>query len=156
MDRLQTITQEVYNLINKHCPGSKSYFESHLTGVSNYAAMLAGKREESEELAAIAGMLHDIYQITHGTIRKHAKLGAPIAKEILVSTGLFNEKEVEIIRHAISIHNKKEMIHGSFDEVLKDADVLDHYGGIDFNYRSLYDGDEEAVRYESMMEELST
>ena len=98
----------------------------HLYGVSQACTMIALKRNEDTELAAIAGMLHDIYSYATMNTKDHAHKGAEMARELLTSLYIFDEKEIEIICGAIYNHSSKEGRHGSFDEVLIDADVLQH------------------------------
>ncbi|MBN1891831.1 MAG: HD domain-containing protein, partial [Clostridiales bacterium] len=81
---------------------------------------------ENVELAAIAGMLHDIYTFTAMDSKGHARKGAVMAREILTSMGIFVEDEIEMICGAIHNHGGKESKHSPFDEVLIDADVLQH------------------------------
>ena len=98
----------------------------HLYSVSQACALLAMKRHENVELAAIAGLLHDIYAYKTGIRADHAHQGAALAKEIMQETGLFSEEEMNIIFQAIYHHSDKDTVDSPFDEVLKDADVLQH------------------------------
>jgi HD superfamily phosphodiesterase len=98
----------------------------HLYGVSQACTMIAMKRNEDVELATIAGMLHDIYTYAKMDSKDHAQKGAIMAKEILVSMKLFDEKEINLICNAIHNHSDKTRTHSSFSEVLIDADVLQH------------------------------
>lgn len=70
--------------------------------------MLAMKRNENVELAAIAGLLHDIYSL-------------------LCSIGSFARDEIDKISQAIYNHSDKDDTGALFDEILKDADVLQHF-----------------------------
>ena len=126
-NRLEKLRKIIDRLVLKHQPENARYFTSHLYGVSEYCQLLALGRNQNPELAATAGMLHDIYQITHGIIEKHAVKGAVVAKEILESMGAYTEEEINAITKAISTHSKKRKIHEPFDEVLKDADVMSHF-----------------------------
>jgi len=98
----------------------------HLYGVSQACGLIAMKRGEDPELAAIAGMLHDIWTYSALDPREHAHRGAGLAREILHSTGLFDGREVDMICHAVYHHSGKAICQEPFDEVLKDADVLGH------------------------------
>ena len=113
-------------LIQECQPSNSSYFVTHLYGVSEYAALLAFRRDLDPELASTCGMLHDIYQVTAGTTNKHGKKGAKVAKRILRQLGLYSDEEIFIVTTAISRHRKKRKIQEPYDEVLKDADVLSH------------------------------
>ena len=149
-NRLENLRTIVEKLIMEYQPRNSSYFITHLYGVSEYAALLAYRRDLNPELASTCGMLHDIYQVTAGTTNDHGKKGAKVAKKILKSMGLYSNEEIEIIRTAIKRHSKKKKIHEPYDELLKDADVLSH---------QLYNTgfpiiNKEKVRYENLLVEL--
>lgn len=93
----------------------------HLYGVAQSCALIALRRGENAELATMAGMLYDIYSYA-----KMAHKGAVMAKEILTSLKITNEAETKIICDAIYTHSEKELVHSKFNEILKDADVLQH------------------------------
>lgn len=99
----------------------------HLYGVSQTCALLAKKRQQNVELAAIAGLLHDIYAYQTGSRKDHAHQGAAAAKKILQDLNLFSEEEMDMISHAIYRHSDKDVVDSPFDEVLKDADALQHF-----------------------------
>ena len=98
----------------------------HLYSVSQTCALLAMKRKQNVELAAIAGLLHDIYAYKTGSRTDHAHQGASVAKEILQELNLFTEEEIDMITGAIYRHSDKDAVDSPFDEVLKDADALQH------------------------------
>lgn len=149
--KLEVLRTEVDRLIAKHQPKRYRYFINHLYGVSEFGALLALRRDLDPELAAVCGMLHDIYQITGNSMEQHAVKGAEKSREILEAIGLYSEEEIEIITTAISRHSKKRKVHdGAYDELLKDADVLSH---------CLHDTDypvieKEALRYNNLLKEL--
>lgn len=99
----------------------------HLYGVAQYCALIALKRGENVELATMAGMLHDIYTYAKMDAKDHAKKGAILAKEILTSLNITNAEETNIICDSILTHSDKASVHSTFNEVLVDADVLQHY-----------------------------
>lgn len=99
----------------------------HLYGVAQYCALIALKRGENVELATMAGMLHDIYTYAKMDAKDHAKKGAILAKEILTSLKITNAEETNIICDSILTHSDKASVHSTFNEVLVDADVLQHY-----------------------------
>jgi len=150
LSRLELLRGEVIRLIYSNCPNESHYFIPHLYGVSSFCVLLAKRRGLDAELAAACGLLHDIYQVTHGTISNHAVNGAVIADEILRAIGYYSEEEIRVITTAVSKHSKKRKFHEPYDELLKDADVLDH---------SLHNPnhpiiDKEKLRYENLMIEL--
>lgn len=99
----------------------------HLYGVAQSCAMLALKRGEDVELATMAGMLHDIYSYANMDTREHARKGSAMARGILKGLQLAGEDEIDAICDAIATHSDKAGVHPSFNEVLCDADVLQHY-----------------------------
>jgi len=149
-NRLERLRHKIDKLIAKHQPYALRDFTIHLYGVSEYCALLAIRRELDPEIAATSGMLHDIYQITGGTIEEHAIKGAVEAEKILRSMDSYTDEEIAVITTAISRHSKKRKFHDPYDELLKDADVLSH---------SLYNTDyplieKDTARYYKLLEEL--
>ena len=149
-NRLEKLRHEIDRLIMEHQPYNARYFINHLYGVSEYCALLAVRRNLDPELAATSGMLHDIYQVTAGTIEEHAVKGAAEAEKILKSMNAYSNEEIAVITTAISRHSKKRKHHEPYDEILKDADVMSH---------SFYNTDyqvieKDAARYKSILEEL--
>ena len=57
----------------------------------------------------------------------HAHKGSEMAKEILEQSGLFSEQERDRICTAIYNQSDKDTVHDPLSELLKDADVLQHY-----------------------------
>jgi len=99
----------------------------HLYGVSSICSLLALKRGLNVELCAIVGMLHDISSYKNGYSVDHSKLGSIEARKILKDTNCFNDNEIDIICNSISNHSDKHNVDNVYDEILKDADVLQHY-----------------------------
>lgn len=98
----------------------------HLYGVSQACTLIAQKRNHNVELAAIAGMLHDIYTYSMMDPKDHAHKGAVMARDILTSLQCFTDQEINLICSAVYNHGDKDEEHSAFDEVLVDADVLQH------------------------------
>lgn len=104
----------------------------HLYGVSDACVLLALKRGLDVETCAAMGMLHDIWNYgpefssAAGPRPDHGNSGIPQAEHMLKESG-FSPHEADTICTAIGRHSDKDEIHGEFDELLKDADVLQHY-----------------------------
>ncbi len=152
MSRIQEVRKQVdsiiFNMPNKEKISSAF---AHLYGVSLACTIISKRRGEDVELAGIAGMLHDIYAYQFGTYENHAHLGADLANSILKALNIFSDEEIQKICHAIYAHDDKEIVNSSFDEVLKDGDVLHH---------SLHDPtkpikEKEKKRYEKLMKEFN-
>ena len=102
----------------------------HLYGVGQAAAMLALKRgmgRKVAELAEIAGMLHDYTSYFVEESDDHAHKSAPYVKALLTETGEFTDEEIEMVTNAVYNHSDKGRVDTPFDEVLKDADALQHF-----------------------------
>lgn len=88
--------------------------------------MIALKRNQDIELATMAGMLHDLHSYKAMNTENHAEHGAVLARQILEDLSLTTSNETDLICSAIRNHSSKATVHSAFDEVLKDADVLQH------------------------------
>ena len=149
-NRLERLRFEVDKLIAEFQSHNARYFFNHLYSVSEYCALLALRRGLDPELAAASGMLHDIYQVTAGSIEQHAVLGAEVAEGVLLATGLYEKDEIAVITTAISRHSKKRKLHDSYDELLKDADVMSHC----FYNTDFQPVEKDVLRYGRILEEL--
>ena len=98
----------------------------HLNGVALAATMLAKKRGFDPEVAAMAGVLHDLHAYKTGSYDEHEHKGAELAREILEELELTSPEETDMICSAIYHHGAKLVVDGEFDELLKDADVISH------------------------------
>jgi HD superfamily phosphodiesterase len=128
VNRLERLCEKVDEILARIAPPKdwRSGF-AHLHGVSAAAALLALRRGQDAELAAIAGMLHDLSTYETGVSDGHAESSARRAVDILRSMGAFRAAEIEAVRAAIDHHSDKAAVHDPFSEVLKDADVLQHF-----------------------------
>ncbi|HEX2946132.1 MAG TPA: HD domain-containing protein [Clostridia bacterium] len=127
----------------------------HLYGVSMCCTMIAAKRGENIELASMAGMLHDFYLYynandTNRVFTDHGRRGAPFVREVLKKLQLTTDEETDIICSGVANHCDKLKADNSFDEVIKDADVLQHcLYDIDFTPNDAY-----KERYARLIEEF--
>ncbi|MCR5453144.1 MAG: HD domain-containing protein [Lachnospiraceae bacterium] len=127
MSRLKELRKYVDAELNKMEDADKrSGAIAHLYGVSLAATMIAKKRGLDPEIASMAAMLHDLNAYKTGSYDDHAHKGADLAREILGELKLTDETETEIICSAIYHHDDKLVTDDPMDEVLKDADVIDH------------------------------
>ena len=151
MSRIKDLQKQVYKVLGKIEDDDKRLKAiSHLHGVALAAAILAKRRGEDAELATMAGMLHDLYAYKSGSYDEHEQRGAELARAILEKLDMTTEEETDIICSAIFHHGDKAEVHASMDEILKDADVIDH---------SLSDPtkevkDHEKARYAKLCKEL--
>ena len=127
MTRLKALRKHINHVINKmEDPDKRTGAIAHLYGVSLAAVMLAKKRGLDPEIAAMAGMLHDLHAYKTGSYDDHAHKGADLARKILTELELTDEAETDMICSAIYHHDDKTSEDSPMDEVLKDADVIHH------------------------------
>ena len=127
MSRLKKLRKFVDSELNRMEDEDKRISAAaHLYGVSLAAAMLAKKRGLDPEIASMAAMLHDLHAYKTGSYEDHAHKGAELAREILAELKLTEEEETDLICSAIYHHDDKLAADGPMDELLKDADVIDH------------------------------
>lgn len=151
MNRIEKVRKYVDEMLLKiPDPEYRRCGYMHLYGVSQACTLIAMKRKENAELAAIAGMLHDIYSYTTMDTRDHAHKGSVMAREILESFSAFEPQEMDLICNAIYHHSSKGKTHDSFSEVLIDGDVMQHCF-----YNPLFEvAEKEKARYEKLKAEF--
>lgn len=96
----------------------------HTYGVAQACSLIAVRRGFNAELAYISGLLHDIYAYKTGSYLCHSQSGAEMARPVLRDAKVFTDDEQNLILSAIFHHASKEHIHDDYDEILKDADIL--------------------------------
>ena len=149
-DRIEMIREIVSGLLEQTSdPVLRADGYVHMFGVTQACVLLAMKRGEDIELAAAAGYLHDIATYTSGAPTDHAHRGADLARQILEDTSLFSVDEMERICSAIRCHSDKRTEHGPLEEILKDADVMQHC-----LYDPGYVAKKEKDRYKKIRKEL--
>ena len=149
-DRIEKVREVVSGLLEGITdPDLRNEGYVHMFGVTQACVLLAMIREEDVELAACAGYLHDIATYLTGDSSGHARRGAEMASGILQETGVFSDKEIEKICSAIRCHSDKKLTHGPLEEILKDADVMQHC-----LYDPGYVSKKEKDRYKKLLREL--
>ena len=128
MDRLELVRQAVDDIVRQQPDlEERRCGFVHLYGVSAICILLAIERGLDPQLCAIAGMLHDIWSYKTGDPTDHARLSAGEAERILGELGCFIQDEIAVVCEAISRHSAKDKVDGEMAEMLKDADVFQHY-----------------------------
>ena len=152
MSRIKDLQKRVQKILKDNMDDNqkRAGAVAHLHGVSLAAVMIAKKRGENPELAAMAGLLHDLYAYRTGTYDDHAHKGAVYAREVLEELGATSKEETDIICSAIWHHDSKAEIDSPMDEVLKDADVIHHSLGDPTKEVK----EHEKVRYEKLCREF--
>jgi len=139
MDRIEKLREHVDELlVSLKDADDRRCAYVHLYGVAFACALIAKKRGVNAELAVMAGMLHDLYtyvmkdavnyddEKVKEIIANHAENGAIYAREVLNKWQLTTEGETDAICAAIHNHSSKGGTFSELDEVLIDADVLQH------------------------------
>jgi HD superfamily phosphodiesterase len=103
---------------------TRAVYHSH--AVSLLCVLLAKKRGLDPETAAIAGLLHDLYAYEEQDYTDHAHRGAARAREVLEALALTTPEETETIVSAVYRHDDLTVQDAPFDELLKDADLIDN------------------------------
>lgn len=129
--RIDYVRQHVDTML-KQCEDSEMARNGyvHLYGVGQACALIAlhrGHDRNYAELAEIAGMLHDYTKYKDGQEEDHARKSSVEAEKILVAIRPFDKDEIEMICQAIAKHSEKKKVHEEFDEILKDADEMQHW-----------------------------
>ena len=127
MDRVQVVRQTVDEILRTQPDEeTRQWGFVHLYGVATTCVLLAFRRGLDTELSSVAGFLHDISTYKTGDPTDHGRLSAQEANMILLDLGSFDPEEIRTVCTAIARHSDKVERHGEFDELLKDADVLQH------------------------------
>lgn len=99
----------------------------HLYGVGMAAALIALKRGFDPELAEMAGILHDYISYRGFDTADHAHQCEPVVRDLLNKIAITTAEETDIICSAVYNHSDKDRIDSDFDEIIKDADTMQHW-----------------------------
>ena len=98
MSRVKELQKKVHSILEEMPDHNKRAGAiAHLHGVSLAAVMIAKKRGENAELAAMAGLLHDVYAYKSGSYEDHAHKGADLARDILTEMDIVTKEEMDAI-----------------------------------------------------------
>lgn len=130
LDQARKIIDDIIKSIENEEDKRGAYV--HLYGVGLMASLLALKRgygREIAEMAEVAGMLHDLltYVDRSEDTDDHAHKCAVYAREnVLSKLDCFSEEEKVILYNGIYNHSDKSVKGFYFDELIKDADAVQH------------------------------
>jgi uncharacterized protein len=128
MDRLEIVRQVVDQILRQQQDDEERRCGFvHLYGVSATCTLLAINRGLDPQICSVIGMLHDIATYKTGDPTDHALRSSKEAETILGGIETFSTDEIKSICKAISRHSDKGSIDGPLAELIKDADVLQHY-----------------------------
>lgn len=125
IESIRGLVQEM--LLNSGGTCYKNKSGVHLYGVSNFASMLAIRRGQDQEVAGIAGLLQGYYFYKTGIKDFPGPNSADAVRPILRSTQLFSDDELHVILRAIFYHEDILRAHGPYEEIIKDAVLLQMY-----------------------------
>ncbi len=128
MDRVLKVMSAVNEYFEKESPKPPLSKLLHIYGVGYLSAAIASARGLDMELAFIIGILHDIGKLKTNVDSSgvsHNVEGEKIAKELLTNLNSFTQEEIKIICQAIRNHPNKRFIDTEYDELIKDADVIE-------------------------------
>jgi uncharacterized protein len=131
-DRFERLAEIVFEKLHSVNSRQLDLAILHLYGVAILCSLIAMKRTLNNEICKSAGILHDLWlflnvPLTPNEHQKHGVYGSIRAREILNSMGTYTNDEIDRICTMIYFHNDKNVVNGEYDEVLKDADALQHY-----------------------------
>ncbi len=109
------------------CETRKQEACAHLYGVSAIAAMLAVKRRLNQELAAIAGLLHNYYFYKTGISDFPGPNISEAVRPLLRDFNLFAKEEQIVMLKSIFYQEDRGGIHDPYEEIVKDACLLQSY-----------------------------
>lgn len=130
MNRIDIIKKYVNNIFEQiESQEERRCAYIHSYGVAQCCSLLAIRRNLDPELAYVCGILHDVYSYKTGYHVYHSINGAEMIRVTFKHElkDIFSEYEQTIIKSAIFHHSDKKHIHDSYDELLKDSDVLQHW-----------------------------
>ena len=131
-DRVSNLERRVVDILLTSVKGdsereSSIAFElKHSSSVTQFARLIGQKRGLDEDLCAAGAVLHDIYVIVEGKYKDHARLGEPIAHELMVDSGFTGHEEKKVVTDIVVNHSDKHIwTSDPYAEFGKDIDVLD-------------------------------
>ncbi|MET1170707.1 CHAP domain-containing protein [Paenibacillus amylolyticus] len=124
--RLDTVRNLVHEMLLEESINKEGMLV-HLYEVSNFASMLAMKRVQDSEITAIAGLLHGFYFYKTGIEHFPGPNSADAVRPILRSAEIFTTDELSIILKSIFYQEDTHLVHGPYEEVIKDAILFQIY-----------------------------
>lgn len=136
---MKIINEYLERLRDEHdfSEGSQMGETMHVYGTAYISAAIAHERGLDSELAFIIGLMHDIGRIEGNPDgENHGRKGAELARKILAQTGMFSMEEIDTIYLAVYNHSNKKDEGSGYEEVIKDADVVERIFSDKETYKS--------------------
>jgi len=130
MDRIEVVQEYADHILeNPYLQKERDVAFIHTYGVVQCCTLLASKRGLNPEFACVCGLLHDLYSYKTGFRIFHGINGAEMTRVAFKHElkDVFTNEEQILIESAIFHHMDKDHVHDEYDEVLKDADILQHW-----------------------------
>ena len=133
MNRVMKIQGMLFDEIDRYAEqipdrdASPIYEKIHAVGSGKIGYILGLQRELDPDLAAIVASCHDYGRIVTGKQEGHAEAGYEPVREFLKRTGLLTDEEIETVAKATKNHSRKSETGTPYEEIAKDADVLDFH-----------------------------
>lgn len=135
MDRIKQVKDYVNDKIrNTKVDPEKDYEairnneKTHSYGTASLAKLLALKRGLDIEIAVVIGHIHDLGRIVHNVRGEgHGEACGDEVKRALEELNIFSDEESHIIVKAVRNHDKKFELGSSYEELIKDADLLERF-----------------------------
>ncbi|SFC56111.1 CHAP domain-containing protein [Bacillus sp. 491mf] len=125
--RLESIRVLVNEILDLDSGVNRQKAYAQLNGVSSFASMLAMKRGLETEIAAITGLLHNYYFYKTGISYFPGINSAETVRPIIRDLNIFSKDEQLTILRAIFYQNQRGKVHGPYDELIKDAIMLNNF-----------------------------
>lgn len=135
MDRVRCVKEYVNNKIKSTKVDEGKDYEkisnnerTHSYGTASMGKLLALKRGLDIELALIIGHMHDLGRIVHNIRGEgHGEACRYEVEKGLDIVGGFTDRERYIIVKAVENHDKKFEIGEEYEELIKDADLMERF-----------------------------
>ncbi|WP_308634941.1 CHAP domain-containing protein [Paenibacillus silvisoli] len=114
LEKVRVLVREIFTSVMSDVEAEEAL--SKLTEAARKASMIAKHRGESEEMAAVAGLLHDFYFYQTGVTAFPGPNSADAVRPILRNAQMFNDDELTIILRMIFYHDDRERAHGSYTQ----------------------------------------
>ncbi len=123
LESVRAVVQEAIRSIP--CENRKQEAYANLHGVSATATIIAMNRGIDQELATIAGLLHNYYYLKTGIGDFPGPSSSEAVRPLLRDMGIFAAEEQAAVLQAIFYQEDESRIHGPNEEIVKDAKGAD-------------------------------
>lgn len=148
LDSVRSLVQELIGSIP--CELQRQHAAARLSGVSAFATMLATRFGLDQELAAIAGLLHNFYEYRTGILNFPGSNSAEAVRPLLRDMGLWSTEEQTVILRSIFYQDQTDKPLGTFETILQYARLLHDY----FLHTERHVAPQDAARLQEVLQVL--